>query len=418
MKTEDSINLLAQKIAEKADLSYDEIIERAKEKQKELKELVTLEGALHIVASELGIKLLDSPKEYELKIENIIPKMSSVELLCKVIKIYGVREFEREDGSRGKVANILVADDTGAIRAVLWNEHVSMVEGGRIKEGSVIKIRDAYTKENIYGEPEINLGERAKVFVATSSHDFKTIFDKKKKIAELEEGDSNVNVICRVIKIYGVREFEREDGSRGKVANILVADDTGAVRVALWEEDAGLIEKGELIAGSVVMLKNAYVRKRFDAIELNIGKHGKVILNPEDEEAEKIAKIEIGESEIKRSKIAELNENERAEVRAMVIASDKLAIKREEEIRRVVNCLLDDGSARINAVFFDELAEIVDREDIVGREIIVSGRVKRNERRKALEIVASDVEIDVDFRREAENLLNTLNEMLKGEHGT
>ncbi|MDI3484176.1 MAG: replication factor [Methanobacteriaceae archaeon] len=56
-----------------------------------------------------------------------------------------------------------------------------------------------------------------------------------KKIDEIEEDDRRIKIIGRVIDLYEPREFQRED-SVGIVRSMELADDTGVIRVTLWDE--------------------------------------------------------------------------------------------------------------------------------------------------------------------------------------
>lgn len=424
-------NELVKKIAEKSGLSEKEVKEKAQKKQEELNKLVTLEGAAHIVAGELGLRFFDSPKEHVLKLENIIPGMHSVDVVCKIIRIYDIREFVKEDKTKGKVAGMTVADDTASMRAVLWDKEVKLIEEKKLKEGDIIRIKDGYSRESMHGEPEIHVGSRTKIFInppEAEKEKFKTVFEKKKKISELKEGDNNVDVLCKIIRVYSIREFMREDKTKGKVANLLVGDDTGFSRAVLWNEDAGIIEKREVKEGDVVMIKSAYVKKRDDSLEINVGKHGKIILS-EDEEAKKIAQIKSKEK-AKRKKIAELAEGERAEIRGAVIELERASIyKKDGEEKAVASCAIDDGSGRISIAFFDKMAEILlnrttaeiksgiegvlneRKEEILGKEITVAGRVKKNEQRKIKEMIAEDIDLNPNPVKEAELLLKAAGEI-------
>jgi len=425
---------LVKKVAEKSGLSEKEVKEKAQKKQEELNKLVTLEGALHIVAGELGLRFFDSPKEHVLKLENIIPGMSSVDVVCRIERIYAIREFTREDKTKGKVAAMTVADDTASMRAVLWDKEAKLIEEKKLKEGDVIKIKDGYSKESMHGEPEIHVTQRTKIFInpqELQKEGFKTIFEKKKKISELKEGDNNVDVLCKLVRIYNVREFTREDKTKGKVANLLVGDDTGFSRAVLWNEDAGIIEKGELKAGDVMMIKSAYVKNRGDSLEINAGRYSKIILNPQDEEVEKIAKVKVKEK-AERRKIAELEEGKEAVIMGALAELERASIYKKDGIEKaVVSCVIDDGSGMISVAFFDRLAEILlnrttaeiknsvegaleeRKKEILGKEIVIVGRVKKNVQREIIEMVASDVELNPDPIKEAERLLKAAGEIVK-----
>ena len=193
----------------------------------------------------------------ELKIENIIPGMRNVDVIGRVLRIFPSKSFKRTDGKEDKMCSMIIGDETGNIRVVVWGRNVNLIESGEIVEGDILKIRGGYTKENINGEPEIHINNRTRIIVNPADIDkekFPTPLENKKKIEELEDGMVNVDVVCRVVRIYELREFEREDGSKGKVLNLLVADETGKARVVLWNEDVNIAER--IREGDTIKVKN------------------------------------------------------------------------------------------------------------------------------------------------------------------
>ena len=132
----DNYERILKKISESAGISKEEIERKIEAKRAKLSGLISKDGASQIVAAELGINF-DNEK---LKINELLPGMRKVSLVGKIISIFPVREFEK-NGKKGKVANMVVADETSNIKVVLWDtNHISLLENGEIKEGDVIEI--------------------------------------------------------------------------------------------------------------------------------------------------------------------------------------------------------------------------------------------------------------------------------------
>jgi replication factor A1 len=66
------------------------------------------------------------------------------------------------------------------------------------------------------------------------------------KIKDITPDNSNVSFACRVVSVSDVREFSKSDGSTGRVANIAVGDETGTIRVSLWDELVDLVNEIEI----------------------------------------------------------------------------------------------------------------------------------------------------------------------------
>lgn len=153
---------IIEKIQKEKNISLSEIEVKVKVKLKELSDLISKEGAAYIVANELGVKVFEDFGKKTLKINQLISGIGSLNLVGKVVDVYGVREFNTNN-RKGKVANFLIGDETGTSRVVLWDiNHIKEVENGNIIKDKVIKIKNAYVKEN-NGFKEIHLGNRASI---------------------------------------------------------------------------------------------------------------------------------------------------------------------------------------------------------------------------------------------------------------
>lgn len=149
---------IIKEIVAKTGKGADEIEKLIEEKELEFSGMVSRTGAAYIVGRELGVGLV-KPSANVLKIKNIVPDLSRVTFFGKIIQISQVREFETERG-KGKVVNLVLADDTGTIRIPLWNEATDLVskENG-LKAGDVVEITNAYTKRDNFGRAELQLGK-------------------------------------------------------------------------------------------------------------------------------------------------------------------------------------------------------------------------------------------------------------------
>src|SRR3989344_5611340 len=138
-------------LEQKAGLSKEELEQRVKNKLSQLSGLISKEGAAHIVANELGIKLLE-PISGKLQIVNIMAGMRDVETHGKVLAVYDIRSFNA-GGREGKVGSFMLGDETGSIRVVAWGGQTDAVQ--KLKQGDVVSVVSAYVKDN-QGRKEIH----------------------------------------------------------------------------------------------------------------------------------------------------------------------------------------------------------------------------------------------------------------------
>ena len=75
-------------------------------------------------------------------------------------------------------------------------------------------------------------------------------------IADIEVEMDEVKFLAKVTSVGDVRTFERDDDEQpeGRVVNVEVADETGSVRVSLWDEQAEAASD-ELEVGQVLRIK-------------------------------------------------------------------------------------------------------------------------------------------------------------------
>lgn len=197
---------IIEKIKDKADISEDEINGKIDQKMKQLSGLISKEGAAHIVANELGIKLFDSFSG-KLQIKNIVAGLRNVETVGKVLKTYELREFTTND-RQGKVASFVMGDETGTIRVVMWGSQAENIVN--IKQGTITKIIGSYVKEN-NGFNELHLNERSKLIINPEGETVNVLdpnVSERKTISQLTENDNNIGLLATIVQIFEPRFFE------------------------------------------------------------------------------------------------------------------------------------------------------------------------------------------------------------------
>ncbi|MCF8884579.1 MAG: OB-fold nucleic acid binding domain-containing protein [Nitrososphaerota archaeon] len=92
------------------------------------------------------------------KIKDLTPRSRGVNIIAKVVSKKPERVVSSQyDRSEHRLSEALIADETGAISLVLWDERVD-----EINEGDTVKISNAFIK--LYrGRMQLNLGRFGKV---------------------------------------------------------------------------------------------------------------------------------------------------------------------------------------------------------------------------------------------------------------
>jgi len=249
-------------------------------------------------------------------------------------------------------------------------------------------------------------------------------FDKEKvKVNELMEGMKKVNILGKIIQLFPVREFKKED-REGKVVNFILADETGNIRAVLWDTNhISLIENKKLQEEDVVEITNASLRNT----ELHLGSFSNIKKSNLVIEGVKV------ERDLAERKISELSLGGNFKVRAFIVQAfepkffevcpecgsrviddvdSKRCTKHGKIIpkRRVLlSIVLDDGSSSIRAILFSEQIEklgfkeeelenfIEKRNKLIGKEAFFSGNIRQNKLFNNLEFFVSDInDLDID----------------------
>jgi replication factor A1 len=96
-------------------------------------------------------------------------------------------------------------------------------------------------------------------------------------ISDSRTGMKQVNLKAKVLEITKPTLVFTRFGTYAKVANALISDETGTIKLCLWNEQINLISVGD-----VLQIENANVSKFRGERQLRIGKHG-TLRNVKDE---------------------------------------------------------------------------------------------------------------------------------------
>ncbi len=228
-------------------------------------------GAIYAVAKEFGV-VLDNDRVVVTKLSDLTPQ-KAVNVVGRVKAVYPPRVFDRKEGGKGKFASLILVDSYGERRVILWDSNAEIV--GNISKGDVLLARNVYVKEGRGGEMELHATSLTNIGI-NPELDLKLpeIGDELVKINGLRKDMNAVDLICRVSSYYPATEFNRSDGSVGFRASFTAEDETGSVRVVLWDDAA----RFKLDNGDFVRIENAYMRAGMNQeLELQLGSRGRIL---------------------------------------------------------------------------------------------------------------------------------------------
>ncbi|MFB6093801.1 MAG: single-stranded DNA binding protein [Halanaeroarchaeum sp.] len=253
-----------------ADVSLEEFRDAVEEKVEQMGGLADEETAAMLIAHELDDGEVEGVADVE-------AGMDEVKFVAKVTGIGEVRTFERDtaedEEAEGRVVNVDLADETGQIRASFWDEQAAAA-AEELSVGDVLRVkgspREGYSGVEV-SVTQVEVDEDTTVDVAVKD---------EYRVEDLTMGVSDVTLVGEVLATEAVRTFDRDDGSEGRVSNLVVGDETGRVRVTLWDDMADLAE--EFAVHDVVEVVEGYVKERDGSLELHVGDRGDVSSTDEE----------------------------------------------------------------------------------------------------------------------------------------
>jgi ssDNA-binding replication factor A large subunit len=153
-----------------------------------------------------------------------------------------------------------LADETGEIPVVVWNEKANELENV-IKKDVKLQVVNAKVKKAINEGLEIHVDAGTYVETLAPEEEFL-------KIADLREGSNSVNVEGEVVTKPILRDVKTSKGELVKLATFELKDETGRTWVSAWRMHADSVK--DLKVGDKIIMKNVYVKKGFgDQLEIS-----------------------------------------------------------------------------------------------------------------------------------------------------
>jgi replication factor A1 len=210
--------------------------QRVEEKIDECGDLIDQPTAAMMVVGELG-------REH-VKIKGLAAKSSLFSFFGKVIDKTEPREFIRADGEKGWVATLLLGDETGTTRLVLWDE----------KAGAALDTAVGDVLEVIGRHPGKSTSEIYALALRKAGCEI---------ICSLPAGAGSlssepIELDAVLLAVEPIRTFTKRDGSTGEMAEAVIGDSEGTARLVAWAPEL----LNELTAGTTVHITNAKPNNR------------------------------------------------------------------------------------------------------------------------------------------------------------
>lgn len=293
-------------------------------------------------------------KDFFKKIDALQERDNYVNVIGTVTHVFPIIVFERKVQEKGQVLRVNLTDETGTIKSVFWNDQVDLLI--KLKTDDCLQIIGAHVKRGMNEKNELHVDEKSCVSILKEKTKVKATPLKFIKIKDLREKMYDLNIIARVICVGSIQNLQESGNDTISLANLLIKDETGEVRLALWKEKAEISKS--ISINDVILAEGVYTKKGIRSLNLHTGKFSKMTINPNLQEAEKIPLVKIEKIKINqlRTGLKEFS------VEGTVVTAptvEEIKIKRGE-IVRVASFRLKDATGEVKVSVWRELVNLVE----------------------------------------------------------
>jgi len=236
---------LLEKIQEqKPELTKEDIDDKIKQKKEKIGVgYLTDQGALFLIASDLGISLKQTLK-VEMGLKDIYVGAKDVSIESRVLNISPTKQFSRKDGSPFLLRTMTVYDNDSTASVKLWDEKANLPGIEELKPGDLIKIIKAYVKSDLNGSPTINVGSGSNIESANKESKICPIDDLAVDVSDVKENQSNLVVLGKMDGNITTLEFTNKRGEPGKGLRMRLKGNDGTAKgVVIWGKDESFLPK-------------------------------------------------------------------------------------------------------------------------------------------------------------------------------
>lgn len=228
-------------LQEKPEINAEMVKDLIEEKKKTIGAgYLTDQGALFLVAADLGISFENAPKMNS-GIKDLYVGAKEIGVTGRVMNIYPTRKFvKKETQEEIKNRTITIYDNDSAVKIKLWDLLTDFPEERGLKPGDLVKITRGYVKASLSGRPLVNLGSSSSIDIIDGSNsDIQDINSVTISVDEIEQPRENAVIAGRISSNPRISEFTNGRGERSKLLQLQISnqDQSRTIRVVIWNID-------------------------------------------------------------------------------------------------------------------------------------------------------------------------------------
>ncbi len=250
--------LAEELLTSRPELTREELMKRIAEKKEKVGAgYLTDQGALFLVAGELGVTLRREISS-DLSLKDLHMGANDITIVARVLGIYPISTYNKKDGGSGTYRRLALFDKDRSTRLTIWDDKIDDPEKIGLTVGAPVRVVSGYVKQGLDGKPNLNLGKRGRLELAENSS-LASLEDVCETLTKLTSERPVLAVECRIASEPRYSEFVRSDGSPGSLYQFGVAGQGSKEqnRVVIWSPSA----RPELKVGQAVRITNLRVKQ-------------------------------------------------------------------------------------------------------------------------------------------------------------
>ena len=225
-------------LQEKPEINAESVKDMIEEKKRTVGAgYLTDQGALFLVAADLGISFENTPRKGT-AIKDLYIGAKDITVTGRVMNIYPTRKFlKKETQEEVRNRTVVIYDKDSAVKIKLWDSHADFPDERELKTGDLIKISRGYVKSSLNGSPVVNLGSNSSIEKLSDNSSFiPDINSITFGVDDIREPRDFAVVSGKVGPNPRVSEFTNARGEVGKSLQLQLTnqDKSRSVRVIIW----------------------------------------------------------------------------------------------------------------------------------------------------------------------------------------
>jgi ssDNA-binding replication factor A large subunit len=233
-------------LKQKPELNPEQIRDMIDEKKRKVGAgYLTDQGALFLVAADLGISFENIPK-LQSSLKDIYVGAKEVTVVGRIMNVYPVHTYtKRESNEQAATRTIVVYDKDARVKVKLWDKHVGIPDEMGLQAGDIIKIIKGYVRAGLDGKPVINLGSYSAIETMRDDLGIPSIDSLDSTIDSVTGPQDSMVITGTISGNPRVSDFVNPRGEASRSLQLQVSNDTGtrSLRTVIWNVDESRLPK-------------------------------------------------------------------------------------------------------------------------------------------------------------------------------